>query len=160
MIYCVMLSIFSPTDCSYKTPVLFAPLAQDVSCNEISALPHHVGRLKALRELNVRRNLLFVLPEGEFGPREEPGATVCGTRTQKKVSQSFWQRATLTHDVDVDICGAVPNWWSPGPTFLSCFHGSTSQIRSTQIGIKAHVICSKYIIHTIGDECSTFFDYK
>lgn len=37
---------------------------QDVSCNEVTALPRHIGRLKALRELNVRRNLLCVLPEG------------------------------------------------------------------------------------------------
>ncbi|GLD69447.1 leucine-rich repeat and calponin homology domain-containing protein 1, partial [Lates japonicus] len=35
----------------------------DISCNEITALPRHIGRLKALRELNVRRNLLCVLPE-------------------------------------------------------------------------------------------------
>ncbi|XP_059895263.1 leucine-rich repeat and calponin homology domain-containing protein 1 isoform X2 [Gadus macrocephalus] len=35
----------------------------DVSCNELSTLPRHIGRLKALRELNVRRNLLCVLPE-------------------------------------------------------------------------------------------------
>lgn len=39
---------------------------QDISCNEITALPRHIGRLKALRELNVRRNLLCVLPEGAF----------------------------------------------------------------------------------------------
>lgn len=39
---------------------------QDISCNEITALPRYIGRLKTLRELNVRRNLLCVLPEGEF----------------------------------------------------------------------------------------------
>lgn len=37
---------------------------QDISCNEITALPQHIGHLKALRELNVRRNFLCVLPEG------------------------------------------------------------------------------------------------
>ncbi|XP_026879086.2 leucine-rich repeat and calponin homology domain-containing protein 1 isoform X2 [Electrophorus electricus] len=35
----------------------------DVSCNEVTTLPCHIGRLKGLRELNVRRNLLCVLPE-------------------------------------------------------------------------------------------------
>ncbi|KAL2103133.1 hypothetical protein ACEWY4_000001 [Coilia grayii] len=35
----------------------------DVSCNELTSLPRHVGRLRALRELNVRRNLLCVLPD-------------------------------------------------------------------------------------------------
>ncbi|XP_033843394.1 leucine-rich repeat and calponin homology domain-containing protein 1 isoform X2 [Periophthalmus magnuspinnatus] len=35
----------------------------DVSCNEITALPRHISRLKSLRELNVRRNLLCVLPD-------------------------------------------------------------------------------------------------
>ncbi|XP_062391433.1 leucine-rich repeat and calponin homology domain-containing protein 1 isoform X1 [Sardina pilchardus] len=35
----------------------------DVSCNEITALPRHIGRLRSLRELNVRRNLLCVLPD-------------------------------------------------------------------------------------------------
>ncbi|XP_047726939.1 leucine-rich repeat and calponin homology domain-containing protein 1 isoform X3 [Prionailurus viverrinus] len=35
----------------------------DVSCNEITALPQQIGQLKALRELNVRRNYLKVLPQ-------------------------------------------------------------------------------------------------
>ncbi|KAG9333392.1 hypothetical protein JZ751_012702 [Albula glossodonta] len=35
----------------------------DVSCNEITTLPPHVGRLKSLRELSVRRNFLCALPE-------------------------------------------------------------------------------------------------
>ncbi|MEJ1280501.1 hypothetical protein NN561_011446 [Cricetulus griseus] len=34
----------------------------DVSCNEITALPQQIGQLKSLRELNVRRNYLKVLP--------------------------------------------------------------------------------------------------
>ena len=38
---------------------------QDVSCNEITALPQQIGQLKALRELNVRRNYLKVLPQGK-----------------------------------------------------------------------------------------------
>lgn len=37
---------------------------QDVSCNELQALPAQVGRLQALRELNIRRNCLHMLPEG------------------------------------------------------------------------------------------------
>ncbi|XP_063049224.1 leucine-rich repeat and calponin homology domain-containing protein 1 [Engraulis encrasicolus] len=35
----------------------------DVSCNELTSLPRHMGRLRALRELNLRRNLLCVLPD-------------------------------------------------------------------------------------------------
>ncbi|XP_076858173.1 leucine-rich repeat and calponin homology domain-containing protein 1 isoform X3 [Brachyhypopomus gauderio] len=35
----------------------------DVSCNEVTTLPRHIGRLKDLRELNVRRNLLCGLPD-------------------------------------------------------------------------------------------------
>lgn len=38
---------------------------QDVSCNEITALPQQIGQLKSLRELNVRRNYLKVLPPGK-----------------------------------------------------------------------------------------------
>lgn len=38
---------------------------QDVSCNEIQALPAQVGRLHALRELNIRKNCLQILPEGQ-----------------------------------------------------------------------------------------------
>lgn len=33
-----------------------------MSCNEITALPQQIGQLKSLRELNVRRNYLKVLP--------------------------------------------------------------------------------------------------
>lgn len=40
------------------------PLMQDVSCNELTALPQQIGQLKSLRELNVRRNYLKVLPPG------------------------------------------------------------------------------------------------
>ncbi|XP_041707175.2 leucine-rich repeat and calponin homology domain-containing protein 2 isoform X4 [Coregonus clupeaformis] len=36
---------------------------QDISCNEIQVLPPQVGRLQALRELNIRRNCLHMLPE-------------------------------------------------------------------------------------------------
>ncbi|KAB0401278.1 hypothetical protein E2I00_003949, partial [Balaenoptera physalus] len=36
---------------------------EDVSCNEITALPQQIGQLKSLRELNVRRNYLKVLPQ-------------------------------------------------------------------------------------------------
>lgn len=39
--------------------------SQDVSCNEIQALPAQVGRLQALRELNIRKNCLHMLPEGQ-----------------------------------------------------------------------------------------------
>ncbi|XP_043927973.1 leucine-rich repeat and calponin homology domain-containing protein 1 [Protopterus annectens] len=39
------------------------PAAQDVSCNEITALPHQIGQLKSLRELNIRRNYIEGLPE-------------------------------------------------------------------------------------------------
>uniref|UniRef100_A0A8C6TCE2 Leucine-rich repeats and calponin homology (CH) domain containing 1 n=1 Tax=Neogobius melanostomus TaxID=47308 RepID=A0A8C6TCE2_9GOBI len=42
---------------------LHALMELDVSCNEISALPRHFSRLRSLRELNVRRNLLCVLPD-------------------------------------------------------------------------------------------------
>ena len=44
-------------------PALCLPL-QDVSCNEIQVLPAQVGRLQALRELNIRKNCLHMLPEG------------------------------------------------------------------------------------------------
>lgn len=46
-------------------PTLYRPL-QDVSCNEIQALPVQVGRLQALRELNIRKNCLHMLPEGQY----------------------------------------------------------------------------------------------
>lgn len=39
---------------------------QDVSCNELRALPASVGQLKSLRDLNLRRNQLTVLPTGEW----------------------------------------------------------------------------------------------
>lgn len=47
--------------------ILFPALClrlQDVSCNEIQALPAQMGRLQALRELNIRKNCLHMLPEG------------------------------------------------------------------------------------------------
>ncbi len=37
---------------------------QDISCNEIQVLPTQMGKLLALRELNIRRNYLQVLPDG------------------------------------------------------------------------------------------------
>lgn len=37
---------------------------QDISCNEIQVLPAQMGKLLALRELNIRRNCLQVLPDG------------------------------------------------------------------------------------------------
>lgn len=37
---------------------------QDISCNEIQVLPAQIGKLLALRELNIRRNCLQVLPDG------------------------------------------------------------------------------------------------
>lgn len=40
----------------------FAP--QDVGCNRLRALPPGLGQLRALRDLNVRRNQLAALPEG------------------------------------------------------------------------------------------------
>lgn len=54
----------TPVRLSSTCPLLCYSL-QDVSCNDISALPRQLGRLRALRELNVRRNALCVLPEGE-----------------------------------------------------------------------------------------------
>lgn len=48
-------------------PTLCLPL-QDVSCNEIQVLPAQVGRLHALRELNIRKNCLHMLPEGQSIP--------------------------------------------------------------------------------------------
>lgn len=49
-------------------------LLQDVSCNEITALPQQIGQLKSLRELNVRRNYLKVLPPGKKVGQEEEHA--------------------------------------------------------------------------------------
>lgn len=56
--------------CIYCTArvIPFPPLclpSQDVSCNEIQVLPAQVGRLQALRELNIRKNCLHMLPEGQ-----------------------------------------------------------------------------------------------
>lgn len=68
-ICCAMLSMPFLTLRVLQNSCFVSPPVQDVSCNEITALPQHIGRLKALRELNVRRNLLFVLPEGEFGQK-------------------------------------------------------------------------------------------
>lgn len=52
------------TDRVVSFSVLCLP-SQDVSCNEIQVLPAQVGRLQALRELNVRKNCLHMLPEGQ-----------------------------------------------------------------------------------------------
>lgn len=54
-----------------STHILFHR-CQDVSCNEIQVLPAQVGRLQSLRELNVRKNCLHVLPEGQFRPHNSP----------------------------------------------------------------------------------------
>lgn len=52
-------------------------LLQDVSCNEITALPQQIGQLKSLRELNVRRNYLKVLPPGKKVRQEgEPAGDI------------------------------------------------------------------------------------
>lgn len=54
--------------CCAARVIPFPPLclpSQDVSCNEIQALPAQVGRLQALRELNIRKNCLHMLPEGQ-----------------------------------------------------------------------------------------------
>lgn len=58
---------FNP--CLTTPPTLL--LLQDVSCNEITALPQQIGQLKSLRELNVRRNYLKVLPPGKKVGQEE-----------------------------------------------------------------------------------------
>ncbi|KAF7237422.1 Leucine-rich repeat and calponin-likey domain-containing protein 2 [Varanus komodoensis] len=36
---------------------------QDVSCNEIQVLPQQIGKLQSLKELNLRRNNLHMLPD-------------------------------------------------------------------------------------------------
>lgn len=57
------------TVCSTASMIYFPTLyffLQDVSCNEIQVLPAQVGRLHALRELNIRKNCLHMLPEGWF----------------------------------------------------------------------------------------------
>lgn len=59
--------IWTPADRAASVipfPTLCLPL-QDVSCNEIQALPAQVGRLQGLRELNIRKNCLHTLPEGQ-----------------------------------------------------------------------------------------------
>lgn len=43
---------------------VFVFFVQDISCNEIQVLPAQMGKLLALRELNIRRNCLQVLPDG------------------------------------------------------------------------------------------------
>lgn len=55
-VYCAAIAIPFPTLC---LPV------QDVSGNEIQVLPAQMGRLQALRELNIRKNCLHMLPEGQ-----------------------------------------------------------------------------------------------
>lgn len=61
--------------CTYRAATIIQlpscrrPL-QDVSCNEIQALPAQVGRLLALRELNIRKNCLHMLPEGKSNYEE------------------------------------------------------------------------------------------
>ncbi|NXD11526.1 LRCH1 protein, partial [Nothocercus nigrocapillus] len=46
-----------------KNSLLLLLSLQDVSCNEITALPQQIGHLKSLKELNIRRNYLEVLPQ-------------------------------------------------------------------------------------------------
>lgn len=41
-------------------------LLQDVSCNELQSLPVELGQLECLRDLNLRRNQLTTLPEGQY----------------------------------------------------------------------------------------------
>lgn len=60
---CELIYITQPGSISFLTLCL---LLQDVSCNEIQVLPAQVGRLHALRELNIRKNCLHMLPEGQF----------------------------------------------------------------------------------------------
>lgn len=55
---------------------------QDVSCNEITALPQQIGQLKSLRELNVRRNYLKVLPPGKKQTKNRWGRV-------KKIEDAF-----------------------------------------------------------------------
>lgn len=50
---------------------------QDVSCNEIQTIPPQIGNLESLRDLNVRRNNLVHLPEGEIK------AVSCNSRNLK-----------------------------------------------------------------------------
>lgn len=57
--------------CAIPVVVQCRPL-QDVSCNEIQALPAQVGRLQALRELNIRKNCLQMLPEGQSSSSLSP----------------------------------------------------------------------------------------
>ncbi len=41
-------------------------LFQNVSCNEITHLPVQIGNLSALKQLNLRKNLLVEIPAGEL----------------------------------------------------------------------------------------------
>lgn len=49
---------------------------QDVSSNELQALPAELCSLPTLRDLNVRRNQLSTLPDGE-GEEDLEGVGVC-----------------------------------------------------------------------------------
>ena len=69
-------------------PTLCLPL-QDVSCNEIQALPAQVGRLQGLRELNIRKNCLHTLPEGQ-------------SITTHRVAEFLWNTPSL---FEVDTFG-------------------------------------------------------
>lgn len=84
---CELIYITQPGSISFLTLCLL----QDVSCNEIQVLPAQVGRLHALRELNIRKNCLHMLPEGQF-------ATNSLEYAFHRLVWQFWQ--TRHHIID------------------------------------------------------------
>lgn len=88
--YCTATVIQLPSCCR--------PL-QDVSCNEIQALPAQVGRLLALRELNIRKNCLHMLPEGQSN---SPVANECFVVFFRNVPS--WHFLTSMHSQNRSSC--------------------------------------------------------
>lgn len=84
---------------------------QDVSCNEIQALPAQVGRLQALRELNIRKNCLHMLPEGQSSSSTSTCSPAC-------IHSAYSQRHCGIMTYMGIWFGAVIVWlW-----FLTCCH--------------------------------------
>lgn len=81
-----------------------------MSSNELQSLPSELCSLPSLRDLNVRRNQLSTLPDGE----ENEGVRVCvcvyfGGVTDKKSSRKSnalvaWGMHCMKHTVDCFTC--------------------------------------------------------
>ena len=70
---------------------------QDVSCNEISHLPIQIGDLKSLKSLNVRRNLLEILPVGKSSHffNSSPHNPDCKWPQERNPFETTWEKEKM-----------------------------------------------------------------